>query len=215
MDMKKWTLLVAMIGVLFATAFANDNDEIEKRREEVWKERRTFFKENVKPKVDAKRNELDASISAEDKQQIDKLRAEIISEMLIQNEFFFEARASRIKGEEADEALMMELRAQRIVIENLHDEAKLIANKYRPEIDDLISDLRGELKADQKNMPARRGPEKEMHDKGKGDHSKGAGMRNEGRGFHGGGPDGFERGGPRRNGFTDVVGFLLWDVDRG
>ena len=111
--------------------------------------------------------------------------------------------------------MIMELKAQRIVIENLHDQAKLIANKYRPEIDDLISDLRGDLKGDRKNMQASRGGEKEMHHKGNGDHGKGPRMRGPERGMHGEGPDGFEGMGPRRNGFTDVVGFLLWDVDRG
>lgn len=206
-----------MIGVLFATAFANENNEATKSREDAWKERRAFFKENVKPKVDAKRNQLEASISSEDKQQISKLRDEITSQLLIQNEFFYEARASRIKGDEPDEGLMLELKAQRIVIENLHDQAKLIANKYRPEIDDLISDLRGELRGNRDHMQARGGDSKEMHRKGKGERGHGPEAKNDGQGpgMHRGGPEGFEGMGPRRNAFTDVVGFLLWDVNRG
>lgn len=144
MNLKKWTLLVAMMGVLFATAFANDGNEIKKNRADFMKERRAYFMENIKPKIDAKRNKLEGSISAEDKKEIARLKKEIREQRLIQNEFISEARASHIKGEEMDNETFDEIRAQRIVIENLYDKAKIIANNYRPEIDDLLAELKVE-----------------------------------------------------------------------
>ena len=80
MNLKKWTLLVAMIGVLMVTAFANDGSEKYTNHEDRIKERRTFFKEKVKPKVDAQRNVLEESISDEDKKEISRLREELISQ---------------------------------------------------------------------------------------------------------------------------------------
>ena len=210
MNVKKWTLLVAMIGALLVTAFANENSEDEKNRADEIRKRRAYFSENIKPKVDAQRKKLESSITAEDKKEIERLREEVISQRLIGNEFFFEARASRIKGEEVSEDLILELKAQRIVIENLYDEAKLIANKYRPEIDDLVA----ELKDDREEWRGKR-------DGMKGEH-RGRGEYRGRRGPHG--PDGIS---PMRMGFGrgefgqgsrkdfGLVTFLLWDVDRG
>ncbi len=142
MNVKKWTLLVVMMGVLLATAFANDENEITKNRADFMKERKAYFKENIKPKIDAQRNKLESSISDKDKNEIARLREEMMNERLMQNEFIFEGRAARIKGEETDEGLRLEIRAQHIVIENIHDKAKIIANKYRPEIDDLLAEIK-------------------------------------------------------------------------
>lgn len=210
MNVKKWTLLVAMIGALLVTAFANDKDEIEKKREDEFRKRRAYFTENIKPKVDALRNKLETSITAEDKNEIERLREEIINQRLIENQFFFEARALRIKGEEVSEDLILELKAQRIVIENLYDEAKLIANNYRPEIDDLVA----ELKDDREEWSGKR-------DGMRGEH-RGRGEFKGKRGPHG--PEGFSPSGigfghgdfdhgSRRD--LGLVTFLLWDVDRG
>ncbi|MCG8305990.1 MAG: hypothetical protein MI975_01275 [Cytophagales bacterium] len=205
MNVKKWTLLFAMIGVLLVTAFANDGNETAADRRDQFKERRAFFKENIKPKVDAKRNILEKSISDADKKEIVRLREELISQRLIENEFFFEARASRIKGEEVSEDLIDELKAQRIVIENLYDEAKLIANKYRPEIDDLLVELR----EDRKEWSEKMKPEGRKFEGKRGQ----AGRR---------GPFGHEdfppmgrRFGSGGEGRLNVVTFLLWDVNRG
>lgn len=214
MNMKKWTLLVAMIGVLMVTAFANDRDENIKSREDQAKERRAYFKENIKPKVDAQRNKLDASISAEDKKEIERLRTEIMSQRLIENEFFFEARASHIKGEEIDEDLMLELKAQRIVIENLHDDAKIIANKYRTEIDELLASIKEDRKEWQENVRPQRG---EFYGKeGRGNPRDGEGYRGQ-RGHHGGDGIPSMRGGfsPGSRPELGLVTFLLWDVNRG
>ena len=204
MNLKKWTLLVAMMGVLLATAFANDGNEINKNRADFIKERKAYFKENIKPKLDAQRNKLEVSISAEDKKEIAKLREEVIREKLLQMEFMFEARSSRIKGEEVDEGLLMEIGAQRIVIENLYDQAKIIANNYRPEIDDLLTELREEGKEWRGRMRPQRG-EFEGYGKFNGRRPMGSGQFTEmGRGFGPGSPGGF-----------GIVTFLLWDVNRG
>jgi gas vesicle protein len=227
MSKKQLLLIVVMMGVLFATAFANENNDAKKDRSEQIKERYTFFKENVKPKVDAQRNKFEASISAEDKQEIEKLRTEIMKQRLLENEFRFEIRESRIKGEPFDEGVWQELEAQRIVIENLLDKAKVIANKYRPEIDDLVSDLRGDIRDEfqeirDENRPNRnrtgegygRGRRGDGPWDGKGDRYFGRGHRGEfgqGRGYH----QGFGFGMPGARGSLDIVGFLLWDVNKG
>jgi len=205
MNSKKWTLLVAMIGALLVTAFASDGDEIAKNREDQYKERRAFFKENIKPKVDAQRNKLEESISTGDKKEIARLREEIINQRLIENEFFYEARASRIKGEEVSEDLITELKAQRIVIENLNDDAKVIANKYRPEIDDLLADLKEDRKGWMEQM------------RSDGEEFKGRQGAMNRRGPHR--PEGTPQRG-RRFGHGSrpefgLVTFLLWDVNRG
>ena len=205
MDLKKWTLLVAMMGVLLATAFANDGNEINKNRADFIKERKAYFKENIKPKIDAQRNKLEASISAEDKKEIVRLREEIMNQRLLQIEFMFNARTSHIKGEEVDEDLLLEISAQRIVIENLNDNAKIIANKYRPEIDDLLVELREEGKEWQGQMRQQRG-EFEGYGRFNGRRPMGSGSFAEmGRGF----------GYGLRGGGFGIVMFLLWDVNRG
>ncbi len=205
MNMKKWTLLVAMIGVLLVTAFANDKDETRKNRAEQYKERRAFFKENIKPKVDAQRTKLEASISQDDKKEIERLREEIISQRLLENEFFHEARAMRIKGEEVSEDLILELKAQRIVIENLNDEAKLIANKYRPEIDDLLAEIKNDREEWREGMRPDRAEFRGRHG-----YKDGKGYRSSeeihpmSRRFNHGSRQGL-----------GLVTFLLWDVNRG
>jgi hypothetical protein len=205
MNVKKWTLLVVMMGVLLATAFANVGNEITKDRVDFMKERKAYFKENIKPKIDAQRKILEASLSVEDKKEISSLREEIINQRLLQNEFMFSARASHIKGEEDDEGLILELKAQRIVIENLQDEAKIIANKYRPEIDDLLAELKESGTEWKENMR----PNREEY-KGRNSHHGQRGHR---------GPDG---NAPMGRGFghgsrqeLGLVTFLLWDVNRG
>ena len=119
MNLKKWTLLVAMMGVLLAAAFANDGNEINKNRADFIKERKAYFKENIKPIIDAQRNKLETLISIDDKKEIVRLREEIMKQRLIQNEFMSEARTSHIKGEEVNEDLWMEINAQRIVMKIL------------------------------------------------------------------------------------------------
>lgn len=205
MNLKRWTLLVAMIGVLLVTAFANERDEEE--RSDRLKERMTFFKENVKPRVDAQRVKLEELLSEEDKKEIERLREEIISQRLLENEFFFEARAMRIKGEEVSESLMLELKAQRIAIENLHDDAKIIANKYRPEIDEMLV----ELKDSREEWKAHMGPRK-----GEGYSGEGHKKQMKGRKGHGNHPGmrGMRLGENNRRDLG-MVTFLLWDVDRG
>ncbi len=234
MNLRQWILLVAMMGVLFATAFANDPDELKQKRSEMMKERYDYFKENIKPKVDAERNKLETSISTADKKEIARIREDIIKQKLMENEFMFEARQSMIKGEGFKEGLWQEIEAQRIVIENLYDQAKLIANKYRPEIDNLVADLREDLRDEfakqDPEQPDRRGP--------RGQDGAGRGpMGREGR--PGPGPDMQNGFGPGMRGGSemgnhpgfglepsggfglgngrgiDIVEFLLWDVNRG
>jgi hypothetical protein len=208
MNMKKWTLLVAMMGVLIATAFAGEGNEANKNRADFLKEQRTYFKENIKPVMDKHRNELEPSISAEDKKEVARLREEIIKQKLMQNEFMFEARASRIKGEDVDEGLFEEIKTQHIFIENLYDEAKLIANKYRPEIDDLLASV----KEEGKEWRGQRHERSERFDGNKGRKGDRGGNGRYGRQHsgemgHGFGPE------PRRE--INLVTFLLWDVNRG
>ena len=206
MNLKKWTLLVAMMGVLLAAAFANDGNEINKNRADFIKERKAYFKEKIKPIIDAQRNKLETLISIDDKKEIVRLREEIMKQRLIQNEFMSEARTSHIKGEEVNEDLWMEISAQRIVIENLIDHAKIIANNYRPDIDDLLIDLREERKERQGQMRPQRG-EFEGYGRFKGRRSLELGSFAEmGRGF------GY---GMRGGGGFGIVMFLLWDVSRG
>lgn len=216
MNAKKWTLLVVMVGVLLATAFANDGKEINKNRADFMKERKAYFKEHVKPLIDAQRKILDTSLKDEDKKEIAALREEIIKQRLLQNEFRFDARTDHIKGDEVNEDLLLELQAQKIVIENLRDEAKIIANKYRPEIDDLVADLKTSYRENGKDMKDRN--MQFNHRKG-GQGKRGqygpneTQMRGDGFGHRNGrgsGP-GIGQGSP---GGFDIVSFLLWDVSR-
>ena len=205
MDLKKWTLLVAMMGVLLATAFASDGNEINKSRADFLKEQRAYFKEHIKPKMDAQRNKLEPSLSTEDKKEVARLREEITNQKLMQNEFMSEARVSHIKGEEIDEGLMEEIKAQRIFIENLYDEAKVIANKYRPEIDELVASLKEEGKEWRGQMRQQQGRFNENNEfRGRNGQY---GPRNFGDNRRGFGPE------PRRE--LNLVTFLLWDVNRG
>lgn len=214
MNLKKWTLLVAMMGVLLATAFANNGNEINKNRTDFLKERKAYFNEHIKPKVDEQRKKLETSLTVEDKKEIAILREEIIKQRLLQNEFMFDARASHIKGDDVDEDLLLEIKAQRIVIENLRDDAKIIANKYRPEIDDLVSDLKAIHRENGKGM---RYNNREFNNRRKGGQGRrgadgpGQSARMDHRfGHRFGHGFGYES----TRGF-DIVSFLLWDVNRG
>ncbi len=241
MDTKRWTLLVAMIGVLLATAFASVQPSGD--QSDFYKERIKFFKENVKPKIDAKRQQLESSISAADKKEITRLRDEIKAKRLAQNELMFKMRESRINGETPDESNIEAMRSNRLAIESLYDQAKVIANNYRPQIDDLLADLRTEMQELRAEMgpgagfgpgmmggkPGFRGPGKGMGIgpcmSGKPGAGFGPGMgpgamkmgRGFGPGFHkgnfGGGPGshGFGVGG---RGGMNIVSFLLWDVNK-
>ncbi len=230
MNKRQWVLIVAMMGVLFATAFAEGNVDVKKQRSELMKERYTFFKENIKPKIDAQRNKLEASISAEDKKEIAKLREQIMKEKPMQNEFLSDARELRIKGEPFDEGLWQEIESKQIMIENLHDQAKLIANKYRPEIDDLVADLRSEIRDEMQEERGDIGPRRDGSGPayGRGNRGNGFGNGQRGRGFGPGNQGQFGNGrgihngmgmhpfgGPMANGRLDIVGFLLWDVTKG
>lgn len=230
MNKRQWVLVVAMMGVLFATAFAEGNEDVNKQRTELMKERYLFFKENIKPKIDTQRNKLEGSLSAEDKKEIAKLREEIMKQRLMQNEFLSDARELRIKGEPFDEGLWQEIEAQRIVIENLHDQAKLIANKYRPEIDDLVADLRIEIRDEMQGKRGDIGPGRNGSGPAYGKGDRGDGFRNgqRGRGYGQGNPGRFGNGrelhngigmhpfgGPMTGGRLDIASFLLWDVTKG
>ena len=204
MDLRKWTLLVAMMGVLLATAFASDGNEINKNRADFLKEQRAYFKEHIKPKMDAQRNKLEPSLSTEDKKEVARLREEITNQKLMQNEFMSEARVSHIKGEEIDEGLMEEIKAQRIFIENLYDEAKVIANKYRPEIDEFVATLKEEGKEWRGQM---RLQQERFNNNGYRGRNSEYGRRSFGERGRGFGPE------PRRE--LNLVTFLLWDVNRG
>lgn len=204
MNVKKWTLLVVMMGVLLATAFAIDENEITKNRADFMKERKAYFKENIKPKIDAQRNKLESSISDKDKNEIARLREEMMNERLMQNEFIFEGRAARIKGEETDEGLRLEIRAQHIVIENIHDKAKIIANKYRPEIDDLLAEIKTLRKENGSHM---RYHKREFENRNRNGRKRSHGPehgRMMGLGSGNGSPRDF-----------GIVTFLLWDANRG
>jgi hypothetical protein len=223
MKTKHYVSIVAMMGALFVTAFAGNPDETNKKRSELMKERYEYFKANIKPKVDAERNKLEATLSEADKKEISRIREEIIKQKLMENQFFFEARESRIKGEPFNEGLWLEIEAQKIMIENLHDQAKLIANKYRPQIDDMVTDLRASLRdVSETNRPYRGqmdGQRSQKDNRGYGQGGRSFGEGDGGRfghrgpgelgyGFHGGFGPGINRG-------LDMVSFLLWDVNRG
>ncbi len=230
MNKRQWILTIAMMGVLFATAFAKGNDDESNSRSKLIKERYTFFKENIKPKIDTERNKLEASLSGDDKKEINRLRENIMKQRLLQNEFLFQAREARIKGEPFDEALWQEIEAQHIVIENLHDQAKLIANKYRPEIDEMVADLRTEIREEVQEQRTDIGPRRDDLNPRNGKGRRSEAFR-EGRGGRGFGPEdqvrngfggrfddgyGIHNYGPSWDrGRLDIVDFLLWDVNRG
>jgi len=227
MSKRQIFLLVVMMGVLFTTAFADDNKEVKKDRSDIRKERRIYFQENIKPKVDAQRKKLEASLSEGDQKEIKRLREEIIKQRLMQNEFQSQARAARIKGEPFDEGLFDEIQAQRIVIENLMDQAKIVANKYRPEIDDLVADLRTDLRdqlmEDRDEIRQRRDGSRQGYGQGRRGQGARGGNRDQSFGRGDRGNFGPAWGSPGRGGFgmpgargsLDIVGFLLWDVNRG
>jgi len=222
--------MIAMMGVLFATTFAKGNDDESNSRSKWMKERYTFFKENIKPVIDTERNKLEASISADDKKEVNRIREEIMKQRILENEFLFEARQARIKGEPFDEGLWQEIEAQHIVIENLYDQAKLIANKYRPEIDEMVADLRVELRETRQEERPNIGPGAGNNsDQRYGKVRRGDGYR-DGRGVRGFGPGNHARNefrngahdgygmhpfsGAWDRGRLDIVRFLLWDVNR-
>lgn len=225
MKTKHYVLIVVMMGVLFATAFAGNPDETNKKRSELMKERYEYFKSNIKPKVDAERNKLEATLSEADKKEISRIREAIIKQKLMENQFLFEARESRIKGEPFNEGLWLEIEAQKIVIENLYDQAKLIANKYRPQIDDMVAELRSNLrevsdstKPRSGQMDGRRG-QNDYKGFAPGGARNGAGYGDR-FGHRGPNAGGFGHGlyggfGPGQNRGLDMVSFLLWDVNRG
>lgn len=223
MKTKQLILMVAMMGVLFATAFAGNPEEANRKRSELMKERYEYFKNNIKPKVDAERNKLEVALSEADKKEISRIREEIIKQKLMGNAFLSEARAARIKGEPFNEGLWMEIEAQKIVIENLYDQAKLIANKYRPQIDDMVADLRDSIRdefatsrPDSGWMDGRRGQrDNKGNNRGGRNYGEGHGGRF-GQGAPGGLGHGFFGGfSPGQNRGLDMVSFLLWDVTRG
>ncbi len=225
MDTKKWTLLVVMIGVSLATAFTSVQPSGD--QSDFYKERIKFFNEKVKPKIDAQRQKLEASISTADKNEIARLRDEIKNKRLAQNELMFKMREARINGETPDEGKIGAMRANRLAIESLYDQAKVIANNYRPQIDDLLADLRAELQELRAEMrpsggqgPGMMGGKPGFGAPGKGmgpcmsgkpgagfGHGMGPGSMKMGKGF---GP-GFHRGG---RGGMNIVSFLLWDVNK-
>ncbi len=124
---------VVLMGVLFTTTYANNE------KKSSLKDRRTYFKEQIKPRVDAQRTKLEPLISEDDKKEISRLRKEIISQKLMEQAFISEVRLSKIKGMKVTEDEWLEIRAQQIVIDNLLDEANTIADKYQPEMDELLA----------------------------------------------------------------------------
>ncbi len=209
MSLKKWTLLVAMMGVLLVTAFAIAGKEPNHDRIEMLKERKAFFKENIKPKIDAQRKKLDASISDADKKEIIRLRSEIVKQKLIQNELMFERRKARINGEKLNEDAFQKGKAQRLEIEKLYDQAKVIANNYRPEIDDMIAELKQEFKGQRAKMRSQKGKHRgnaQMQQKSYGENRQGHGPDRK-KGMHRGFGHGHQKG-------LGVVTFLLWDENR-
>jgi hypothetical protein len=205
MKTKELILVAAMMGLLLATAFAHDENEITDQRAEFRKERHAYYMENIKPKVDAQRTVLEESISTNDKIEIARLREEIIKQKLIENEFMFEARALRIKGEAIDDGLESELQAQHIVIENLLDQAKVLANNYRPQIDDLLATVKTDINENKSEMNA---PQRDFNRGQNNQFRKGPMDRDL---F---GPMDREFGLNQHHEFG-IVAFLLWDVNRG
>jgi capsule polysaccharide export protein KpsE/RkpR len=202
MDAKRWTLLIAMIGALMVTAFAKDGNENDEKREAVMKARRTYFKENIKPKVDAQRIKLEESLTTKDRQEVAFLREEMVNQKLILNEFLSEARAWRIKGEEMDEDLSLEIEAQRIVMDNLFDQAEVIVGKYHHEIDVLLAELRAERNTWRSQVQTISGSDESKAFKGVRAEYQGA----------------FEKAKPRcghrsEKEIGEII-FLLWDVNR-
>lgn len=196
MDTKRWMLLFVMVGVLLATAFAQEN-EISSVNDVRRDDRREFFKEQVAPVISAERTKLDEVISAEDQIIIDKLRDQMLSHRMLLLELQCEMKASRLQGEAPDEGLMNELDAQRVVIRNTMRDATTIAEKYDAEIDALIENVKEEMETLREERWGVNAP------KGRGGNRSGQmppmGMRSRGPG----GPNGLSS-----------VGFLLWDTDR-
>lgn len=202
MDAKRWTLLIAMIGALMVTAFAKDANGNDDKREAMMKARRAYFKVNIKPKVDAQRIKLEESLTTKDREEIAFLREEMLDQKLILNEFLSEARALRITGEEMDEDLSLEIKAQRIVMDNLFDQAEVIAGKYHQEIDVLLAELSAERNTWRSQMQMTSG-------------STGSKAFKEGRSEY---QCAFEKAKPRRGCRSEQeMGeaiFLLWAVNR-
>jgi len=233
MKTKEWTLLIAIILVPVIAAFANNNDEIVQQNVKRMKERYAYFKENIKPKIDEQRNKLETSLSTVDKNEVKRIREELIKQRLLENELFSEAHEKRIKGEGFDEGLWEEIEAQRIVIENLLDQAKLIVNKYRPEIDDMVASLRTEIRDEVSKQNFQEDNFNGKYGRGNGPgkgRGNGYGQGPGGNGYGSNNRDGFGYGqgyhrgfgentifgfGAGMHGALDTVGFLLWDVNRG
>ena len=137
--MKKITLLVVLMGVLFTTTYANDENKSSQR------DQRTYFKEQVKPKVDAQRVKLDPAISDSDKQEISRLREELIHQKRMEDALISEARTTQTNGENIGEDIWQEIMVEQIMIDNLLDEAKIIADKYEPQLQKLVASINVDL----------------------------------------------------------------------
>jgi hypothetical protein len=189
MDTKKWTLLLAMMGVLIATAFANDPVDGE---DGIRDGRRDKMIEKIAPILDAQRAKLDEVMSTEDQEKVASIKSDLKDQRLMLHGLNCEAGASRIKGEKPDESLREEMRAQMTVIRNLYKEAGEIADKYEDTIEDLMEEVKAGMQS--------------LREEGEKDGA-GPGFREEGRRVNGGrrNPGGmFSRG-------TPEVRFLLWD----
>lgn len=139
MNLKKITLLVVLMGVLFTTTFANN------KKRHPSQDRMSYFKEKVKPIVDSQRAKLEPSISNSDKQEISRLREEIFSQKLMEHAFISEVQSAKFKGEEVTDGDWLEIRVQQIMIDNLLDEAKVIADKYQPKMEGLLVSVNADL----------------------------------------------------------------------
>ena len=187
MNTKKWTLWLAMMGVLFATAFANDpidgDDGLRNGRTE-------RIIEKIAPVMDAQRAKLDAKMSDDDVTKVESLKKQLKDQRLMLHELNCEAGAARIKGEKPAESLRQEIRAQMTVIGNLYEDAEDIADKYEDAIEGLMEEVKAELQS------MRGDGEKEFQGRRPG------GNRNfNGRSPHGG----------RFGQAAPEVRFLLWD----
>ncbi|NJN24665.1 MAG: hypothetical protein HC819_01025 [Cyclobacteriaceae bacterium] len=206
--MKEWILVAAMMGVLLVTAMASDKTNDNDSWQDLRKERHAYFLEKVKPEIDASRNTLETSISAEDKNEINRLREDIVKQKLLESELRYELRNARIKGEKIDDALIAKLSTQHMEIENLYDRAKVVANKYRPQIDELLAGI--ELpRQNLNNSPRGRNYEQQGN--------RGQGQGRQGMQRNGNNPYGRSKGHGQgyglRGGF-DITSFLLWDPNR-
>lgn len=105
------------------------------------KEVHAYMKENVVPVLKEQRLKLDAQMAAQDKSEVEALRAELKEMRPEMREAKREKKELRKEGERPTEAQRAEMKAFHEKRRNIMDKAGQIAAKYQPELEALHAEI--------------------------------------------------------------------------